>query len=495
MTNFHNDVQDLASKLAFPASFVFGTSTASYQIEGGATEGGRGSSIWDTFAHTPGTIIDGTTGDVASDHYHHWQEDIAKMGEAGLKDYRLSLSWTRLFPDGTLASGPNPQGVEFYNRIFDGLVEAGIRPMVTLYHWDLPQALQDAGGWLNPDTVVRFVEYSVAAFELFGDRVTHWVPINEPNVHTLLGHAIGTHAPGLTLGYEALGVGHALNLAHGAAVRALREAGAKSIGTATNHCPVMPSDPNNPMDVQMAGLYHAIYNLFFSDAMLRGAYPEELLALVESEAGSEVAAQMRAEVVGAQAPLDFYGVNYYEPAVVRSRINPDGSPIPEVAPPTEPRKHVDGAGLYDMPAEIPFLIESLPTKERTGFDWAIYPEGLTEIMVDMLARYGQELPPLVVTEGGVSFPDEVVGGAVHDTARIDYLARHLLAVSAACAKGVDVRGYYVWSYLDNWEWADGIGQRFGLVYVDFDDPSRRRLPKDSFHWFSELVRMVKAVAP
>lgn len=257
-----SEISDFAAQLKFPRDFAFGASTASYQIEGGAQIGGRGPSIWDTFAHTPGKIIDSTTGDTTSDHFHHWREGIALMSKAGLKNYRLSLSWSRLFPDGMVGSGPSRQGVDFYKYLLEGLRAAGINPMVTPYHCDLPQPLQDIGGWKNPEVIKHFAEYASSTCELYGDLVMHWIPINEPNVHTLLGHAIGIHAPGLALGYHALGVGHALNLAHGAAVRALRGQGATSIGCATNHCPVLPADPNNPLDVQMASLYHEVYNLF-----------------------------------------------------------------------------------------------------------------------------------------------------------------------------------------------------------------------------------------
>lgn len=500
------EVSALAAQLNLPRDFAFGTSTASYQIEGGAQNGGRGPSIWDTFAHTPGKIIDSTTGDTTSDHFHHWREDIALMGKAGLKNYRLSLSWSRLFPDGTVGAGPNRQGVDFYKNLLEGLRGAEINPMVTLYHWDLPQPLQDIGGCQNPEVIKRFAEYASATYELYDDLVTHWIPINEPNVHTLLGHAIGIHAPGLALGYQALGVGHALNLAHGAAVRALRDQGATSIGCATNHCPVLPADSNNPLDVQMAGLYHEVYNLFYSDAMLRGAYPEQLLSVIASEVGAEVSESMAAEVTSACEPLDFYGVNYYEPAVVRARDedaeNESASLAAEAsASEKEEPTSVDGAEQFNLPEGIPFEIESLPTQERTGFDWAIYPQGLTTTLVDLQQRYGQELPPLVITESGMSSPDEVEETAegqeegqtvarVRDTARIDYLAGHIRAVADARAQGVDVRGYYVWSLMDNWEWADGLRQRFGLVHIDYSDPERRRVPKDSFHWYAALANAV-----
>ena len=489
-TKFTNP-RDLARELVFPPDFAFGTSTASYQIEGAVSADGREESIWDTFVHTPGKVIDNTTGDTACDHYHLFNRDVELMRQAGLKHYRLSLAWPRIL---TAAGTPNQAGIDFYNRVLDALAEADIEVMATLYHWDLPQAMQEKGGWLNPETTAMFLRYARVAYEAFHDRVKHWIPINEPNVHTLLGHAIGIHAPGLTLGYQALGVGHALNLAHGETVRLLHGLGAQSVGCAPNHTPVYPADTENPMDVQMAGLYDAIYNDFFASAMLKGTYPQAVLDLIAQEVNPETAAAMSEQVKGACEPLEFYGINYYEPAVVVSRLPGDDTP-PSTTPAAAPPLHADNANLYAMPDGIPFTIESLKMEDRTSFDWAIYPEGLTEILVQLRERYGSALPPIIVTEGGAAFTETVTtddsGQArVHDPRRIDYLARHFQAVAAARQAGVNVAGYYVWSLLDNFEWADGETQRFGLIYTDFATADKTRIPKDSYYWYRDLIAQV-----
>jgi beta-glucosidase len=432
-----------------PPGFRFGTSTASYQIEGAATEDGRGASIWDTFCAQPGRIADGSSGEVACDHYHRYAEDVALMKRLGAGGYRFSFSWPRIQPTGR---GPaNERGLAFYDRLIDTLLEAGIQPMATLYHWDLPQALEDDGGWLNRATVDRFAEYAALLGERFVDRVEHWVPINEPNVHTMLGYGNGVHAPGKELLFDALPVGHHLLLAHGRAAIALRAAGAGSVGCANNHAPIWPAS-DDAADVGAAKLFDAIWNGLFIEPMLLGRYPVDLLPLLEDVILDGDTATIR-------QPLDFYGVNYYNPLKV-------------------------AAATEDAP--MPFELRDLLGYPTTDFGAPIVPDALREFLIMFRARYRSALPPIMVTENGCSFndgPDE--HGVVDDQRRIDYLDAHLQAVATAIRRGVDVRGYYSWSLMDNFEWAKGYGQRFGLVHVDFE--TQVRTPQRSFEWYADVI--------
>ena len=432
-----------------PPGFRFGTSTASYQIEGGATEGGRGPSIWDTFCAEPGRIVDGSSGAVACDHFHRFPEDIALMKRLGAEGYRLSLSWSRIQPTGSGA--PNEEGLEFYDRLIDGLVAAGIKPMVTLYHWDLPQALEDDGGWLNRATIDRFAEFAAIVGERYADRVEHWIPVNEPNVVTLMGYSVGMHAPGRTLMFDALPVAHHLLLAHGRAAIALRAAGATSVGCANNHAPMWPAS-DDEADVGATKLFDAIWNGMFVEPMLLGRYPADLLPLIEDVIQDGDLATIR-------QPLDFYGVNYYNPMKV-------------------------GAAGED--AEMPFEFRELVGYPTTDFGWPVVPDALREWLITLRARFRAALPPIMITESGCSYatgPDE--NGVVDDQARIDYLDAHLRAVATAIERGVDVRGYYAWSLMDNFEWAEGYTQRFGLVHVDYE--TQVRTPKRSFEWYAEVI--------
>jgi beta-glucosidase len=432
-----------------PPGFRFGTSTASYQIEGAATEDGKGPSIWDTFAHEPGRIKDGSTGDVSCDHYHRWEEDVALMKRLGAGGYRFSVSWPRIQPNG---SGPaNAAGLAFYDRLVDRLLEADVRPMVTLYHWDLPQALEDDGGWLNRDTIEKFAEYAGIVGDLLADRVEHWVPVNEPNVVTMLGYANGTHAPGKTLVFDALPVAHHLLVAHGRAVVALRSAGATSVGCANNHAPIWPASDGDA-DVGASKLFDALWNGLFIEPMLMGRYPMDLAPLLSDVMRDGDLAMIR-------QPLDFYGVNYYNPMKI-------------AATPDE--------------AAIPFEQLELLGYPTTDFGWPVVPDALREWLIMFRARYRAALPPIMITESGCSYadgPDE--HGVVDDQRRIDYLDGHIRAVATAIERGVDIRGYYAWSLMDNFEWAEGFSQRFGLVHVDYD--TLRRTPKKSFQWYADLV--------
>jgi beta-glucosidase len=428
--------------MRFPAGFQWGVATASYQIEGAVTADGRGPSIWDTFAAEPGRISDGSSGEVACDHYHRYPEDVALMAELGVSAYRFSVAWPRIQPTGTGAA--NPRGLDFYDRLVDALLAAGVDPVATLFHWDLPQALQDAGGWLNRDTAHRFAEYAGLVAAALGDRVKLWITLNEPFVHMTLGHVLGTHAPGLTLLYDALPVAHHLLLGHGLAVPAIRAHSASPVGTTNNNSPVWPQG-DTEADLAAAAAYDAFHNGLFTDPLLGLGYPEGIPFAPDVVRDGDLA------VIA--APLDALGVNYYNPVGVRA---------PEPGSPT------------------PFEVVPIPGYPTTGFGWPVVPAGLRELLVSLRDRYGDALPPVYVTENGCAYP------GVEDPERIAYLESHTAAVADAIAAGVDVRGYFVWSLLDNFEWAEGYSQRFGLVHVDF--ATQKRTPKNSYGWYRDLIR-------
>jgi beta-glucosidase len=440
--------------------FLWGVSTSAYQIEGAAAEDGRGPSVWDTFCAQPGRVLNGDSGLVACDHYHRYREDVALMADLGLGAYRFSVAWPRVQPTGR---GPaNEAGLDFYDRLVDELCAAGIAPVATLYHWDTPQPLEDAGGWLNADTAARFAEYAGLVAGRLGDRVRLWITLNEPAILTMLGYGVGVHAPGRTLMMDALPTAHHQLLGHGLAVRALRAAGvAGGVGIANNHTPVTAAAAEggapSEADVAAAAGYDVLHNRLFADPLLLGRYP----------AGMELGSADDLAVIA--EPLDFYGVNYYQPTRISAPAAGAELP-PEIA---------GSAGLALPFAFAPFD----PAVPTTGFGWPVAPDGLTDELSILKDRYGAALPPVYVTESGASFPD-VPGadGTVDDAERIDYLERHVAAMRAA---DVDVRGYFVWSLLDNFEWAVGYSQRFGLVHVDF--ATGRRTPKASFAWYRDLI--------
>ena len=440
-----------------PEGFVFGASTAAYQIEGAVGAGGRGRSVWDTFCDEPGRIVDGSSGAVACDHYHRYVEDVALMRGLGLDEYRFSVAWPRIQPDGI---GPaNPRGLAFYDRLVDELLHAGITPMVTLFHWDLPQALEDRGGWLERDTAHRFAEYAAIVGEHLGDRVGHWIPVNEPNVVTLLGYALGVHAPGRTLMFDALPAAHHLLLGHGLAVRALRGTDAHSIGTANNHTVVVPAT-DSAEDKEAAHTHATLWNRLFADPVLRGSYPEGFAELMPGPVAEDLAV--------ISSPIDFYGINYYNPTRVAG---------PSTQAPADGPVAFDGLPYSLLP------IEGYPV---TDFGWPVVPEGLRDLLVLMEHEYDGLLPPVYVTESGCAYDDEPdESGRVADPRRIDYLDGHLRAVGEAIAAGVDVRGYFTWSLLDNFEWAEGLTKRFGLVHVDYR--TQQRTPKDSYGWYARTI--------
>ncbi|MGV9808270.1 GH1 family beta-glucosidase [Micromonospora chersina] len=434
----------------FPAGFRWGVSTSAYQIEGAVTADGRGPSIWDTFAHSPGRIIDGSTGDEACDHYHRYAEDVGLLAGLGVSAYRFSIAWPRVQPTG---AGPaNQAGLDFYDRLVDALLAAGVDPVATLFHWDLPQALEDAGGWLNRDTADRFAEYADLVAARLGDRVKLWITLNEPFIHMSLGHGMGVHAPGRMLLFDAFPVAHHQLLGHGLAVSALRARGTAPVAIANNYSPVRLAGETDA-DRAAGAAYDALHNRLFTDPLLGRGYPDE--------PGFDPAVVRAGDLDVIAAPIDVLGVNYYNPTGIRAPADED--------------------------SPLPFEIVPLDGYPRTAFDWPVAPDGLRELLLQLHHRYGDALPPIQITESGCAYDDEPdADGSVPDPDRIAYLDGHLRAVREAMAAGVPVTGYFVWSLLDNWEWAEGFTKRFGLVHVDY--ATQRRTPKSSYAWFRDVVR-------
>jgi beta-glucosidase len=451
----------------FPAGFVWGAATASYQIEGAAKEDGRGPSIWDTFSSTPGKVAGGDTGEVACDHYFRYADDVRLMSDLDLAAYRFSVAWPRVQARGT---GPvNSRGLDFYSRLVDRLLEAGITPYVTLYHWDLPQALEDAGGWPERDTAYHFADYARAVHARLGDRVQHWTTLNEPWVAAFLGYGNGVHAPGRREPAAAFRAAHHLLLGHGLAAQAMREAGAEEIGLALNLSPVItpaqvgdPAAVPSPQDAEAVSRIDALLTRQFLDPALRGEYPEELLAVIARNGGLAHIRDDDLKIIN--QPIEVIGINYYNPCVVESG---PGQAADEAWPGSE---DIRFCPVDDVPA--------------TAMGWPIVPNGLSRLLVRLADDYPEA--GLIITENGAAFDDVVEDGRVHDTGRTGYLDHHLRAVHAAIADGADVRGYLVWSLLDNFEWAYGYGRRFGIVHVDFD--TQQRLFKDSALWYREVIK-------
>ena len=467
---------DPAAAVRFPADFVWGMATASYQIEGAVAEDGRTPSIWDTFSSIPGAVLNGDTGEVACDHYRRMPADVDLLADLGATSYRFSVAWPRVRPD----AGPaNTAGLAFYDRLVDRLLERGVAPWLTLYHWDLPQALEDAGGWTNRDTAHRFVEYAVSVHEALGDRVPTWTTLNEPFCSSLLGYAAGHHAPGRQEGPAGLVAAHHLLLAHGLATTELRSRGADRLGLSLNLTVADPSDPADPVDVDAARRIDALHNRLFLDPIFRGAYPDDLL---EDTAGllwqgSDWYDVVRdGDLAAIAAPIDVLGVNYYHGNEVSGHPRTDVVGI--------------GADKPDRVALSPFVgSEHVTFPSRglpvTDMGWEIQPDGLHRL----LRRLHDDYPhlPIYLTETGAAFddrPDE--HGAVHDPDRIAFLDSYLRAVHRAIEEGVDVRGFYQWSFLDNFEWAFGYAKRFGLVHVDY--ATQARTPKSSARWYADLSR-------
>jgi beta-glucosidase len=456
------------SGLPFAADFLIGSATAAYQIEGAATEDGRGPSIWDTFSHTPGRVVNGDTGDVADDHYHRLESDLDLMSSLGLEAYRFSIAWPRIQPTGS--GEVNPAGLEFYGRLVDGLLARGIRPIATLYHWDLPQALEDAGGWTSRETAYRFAEYAAIVGAALGDRVHTWTTLNEPWCSAYLGYGSGAHAPGRTEPLAALQAVHHLNLAHGLALQALRSTATNDpeYSITLNFHVLRGDDATSP---EAKRRIDALANRAFTEPLLRGEYPADLL--VDTAGITDWSFVLPGDLAIIHQPIDFLGVNYYSTATVRMW---DG---------TSPRQNADGhkdVGGSPWPGSehVEFLVQEGP---YTAMGWNIAPDGLEELLVSLSERFATL--PLMITENGAAFSDVVVDGRVHDEERTDYLVRHFTAAHRAIARGVDLRGYLVWSLLDNFEWGYGYSKRFGIVHVDYD--TQQRTVKDSGHWLAEVI--------
>ena len=442
--------------IRFPADFLFGAATAAYQIEGAASDDGRTPSIWDTFSHTPGRTVEGHTGDVACDHYHRLAGDLDLIGDLGLSAYRFSVSWPRVLPGG--ARTPNPAGLDFYNRLVDGLLERGVEPWLTLYHWDLPQELEDAGGWPVRATADRFTEYALAMHEALGDRVTRWTTFNEPWCSAFLGYASGDHAPGRTEPARSVEAAHHLLLAHGLGVGVLRPNPVSLVVNPTSVRPVSAAEP----DVAAARRVDGIINRLFLDPVLRGSYPADVLAATAALVDwDSLVRDGDLAIIG--APIDVLGVNYYQPALVGH------SDVPLAAP--NPWPGCERVAFHPVPAPV------------TAMGWAVDPTGLRDLLLRIHADYGDV--PIMVTENGAAYEDRVVDGAVADAERIEYLRGHLAAAHEALRAGVDLRGYFVWSLLDNFEWAFGYSQRFGLIHVDYR--TQARTLKASAYWYRDVI--------
>ena len=441
----------LALASQFPPGFVWGVATSAYQIEGAASEDGKGRSIWDSFCQLPGVIADGSNGDMACDHYHRWSEDLDLVASLGVNAYRFSVSWPRVRPNGSGAW--NNKGVDFYERVVDGLLERGVTPYVTLNHWDLPQELQARGGWADRETVYRFVEYAQGIAARLGDRVASITTHNEPWVMSVLGHETGIFAPGVKDRAVAMQVAHNLMLSHGLALQALRAQGCKArLGIVLNLAPMHPAT-DTPADRVSAQLEDGRLLRWYMDPLFKATYPADVLAYLGADAPQVQAGDMAAIAT----PMDFLGVNYYSRGVVSA------------------------AGPWDTKRS------GLPL---TDMDWEVYPEGLTELLLRLHRDY--PVPPLFVTENGAAFKDHLVDGRVADERRIDYISRHLGAIAEAIRQGVSMQGYMVWSLMDNFEWASGFEKRFGIVYVDY--ASQTRTLKNSALWYRKFLRQHQGVA-
>lgn len=429
----------------FPPNFYFGTATSSYQIEGGAEEEGRGQSIWDTFCSKTNAIIDGSSGAIACDHFHRWPEDIKWMKALHLNAYRFSIAWPRIFP--TKGGAPNKKGIAFYDRLIDALLENKIEPFPTLYHWDLPQYLQDEGGWANRETAYRFAEYAEYVFDAFKDRVTHWTTLNEPYVSAFMGYFHGVHAPGIKSAPQALAAVHHLLLAHGLASQKIRAKSATShkVGIALNLSPALPLTPN---DAAAAAWYDLLHNRLFLDPLFGKGYPKQFLEEVKEKSFLLKIFLGDLELIG--IPPDFLGVNYYTRGVVSENAE---SPL--------------------------FLCDLAPSVSNPYSDmWDFYPKGLLQLLLRIKKDYASK--EVMILENGTSLPN------LEDQRRIEFITEHLKQIDIALQAGVPVTGYFVWSLLDNFEWALGYTKKFGLIDVDFN--TQKRTPKQSAHWYGTFLK-------
>ena len=439
----------------FPKDFLWGAATAAYQIEGAVNEDGRGPSIWDLFSHTPGKTHRGATGDLACDHYHRYPDDFAALKQLGCNAYRASISWSRIFPEGS--GTPNQAGLDFYQRLVDNLLEKSIQPMLTLYHWDLPLKLQASGGWANREIIKYFTEYAACIFDKLADRVPLWITINEPAVHTICGHLNGLHAPGISDWPTALQTAHHLLLSHAETVKIFRQgAHPGQIGITLNLTYFQPAS-SEKVDQQATQRMDGLWNRWFLDALFKQAYPTDLWQLFETQRLTSGIDPRDLAVIN--TPGDFLGLNYY----FRELIQADPS--------------------------IPILAASSPgpTPPTTAMDWEIYPQGLFKLLTRLQLEY--PALPIYITENGAAFPDQLREGKVNDPDRIAFLEAHLRTLADALASGIGIKGYFVWSLLDNFEWAYGYDKRFGLIYVDY--PTQTRFWKQSAYWYQHFIKTVQ----
>jgi beta-glucosidase len=444
------------AQITFPKQFLWGAATAAYQIEGAVKEDGRGETIWDRFSHTPGKTLNGDTGDIACDHYHRYREDIALMKKLGLKGYRFSVAWSRIFPDGK--GNVNQRGIDFYQSLVDELLTAGIEPAVTLYHWDLPQALQDKGGWANRDTTDYFTDYAVVLFKTFGDRVKKWITHNEPICAAFVGNASGEHAPGFHDDSLAVQVSHHLLLSHAKAVQAFRQLNSPDgkIGITLVLTPVHPAS-NSPEDQAVALMVDGSKNRWFLDPVFKGSYPEDVLKLYQEKLNSPIIQPSDMKLMASQK-IDFLGLNYYFRTV---------------------------AQYAKQEQPVPFVQINPVGSSYTEMGWEVYPQGIYELLTRVKSEYGDL--PIYITENGAAYRDEqITDGQVVDDDRIDYLKQHFEAAFRAIQAGVKLEGYFVWSLMDNFEWAHGYSKRFGLVRVDFETLARNW--KKSAYWYRDVIK-------
>ncbi len=451
----------MSTFISFPDDFTWGAATSSYQIEGGWDEDGKGESIWDRYTHTPGHVIDGSTGDVACDHYHRWPQDVAMMKDLGLQAYRFSVAWARVMPEGR--GRVNPAGLDFYSRLVDGLLDAGIKPVVTLYHWDLPQALQDSGGWPERSTAEAFAEYADVVSRHLGDRVQTWITHNEPWCVSVLGHELGEHAPGWRDTAAAVRAAHHVLLSHGLAVPILRANSPGSEVGITLNFEIMEPASNSAADRRATRIADGTYNRWFVSALYGHRYPADIMAHYEPHLpnGWDFIQPGDFDVIA--APIDFLGVNYYTRRIVRD----------DTAPDNRPQTHFPDLPKCDMHTGV-----------WEPVYWEIYPDGLYKLLNRLHFEYNPG--KIYITENGTSFadgPDET--GHVPDVRRLHYLRDHLTAARRAMDNGVPLAGYFAWSLMDNFEWAKGYQQRFGFVWVNYE--TQQRIPKDSALWYRDMI--------
>ena len=465
---------------SFPDDFLFGAATAAYQIEGAAFEDGRTASIWDAFARVPGAVVNADNGDIACDHYHRYRDDVALMKELGLQTYRFSTSWSRVRPDG---GAVNAKGVDFYSRLVDELLGAGIVPWLTLHHWDMPQALEEQGGWTVRDIADRFTEYALSVHDALGDRVQHWTTMNEPWCSSFLSYTAGVHAPGRTSIRDGLLASHHLLLAHGQAVKALRARDADlDLGITLNLTVADPADADDPLDIAAARRIDGQFNRWFLDPLFLGEYPSDIVRDIRAVDPAAISDWQDAvhdgDLAVISTPLDALGINYYHGELLSGHPQPGG----EGDPHETPGQQRETASPFPSHDDIHWVERGLP---RTDMGWEVQPDGLTRLLRRVADEYSGAVP-LYVTENGVAY-DDVVGsdGEVPDAGRVAFLRDHVAATLDAIEQGVDVRGYFYWSLMDNYEWAWGYAKRFGIVRVDYE--TQRRTVKESGREYARII--------